>query len=118
MFFTTGSSDYMTSTVGQMVNDDWKGFGRNCSRANCKTEQKYKNKLSIRIANDMTKIQTKYLLNIGPQYYCYTAWCLLLWCESSQRNETDNNASDDGHKPCKHMWPNYSHIGICCGIVQ
>ena len=53
------SSDYMTSTVGQVVNDEWKGFGRNWSWANCKTEENYKNKISIRIVNDMLKIQTK-----------------------------------------------------------
>jgi hypothetical protein len=64
------------------------------------------------------RIKQKYLLNISPQYYCYTIWCRLFWCESSQRNETDNTASDDGHIPCKHMWLNYSHIGIGLGTVH
>jgi len=78
-----------------MVNDERKGFGRNWSWANWKTEEKYKNKISIRIANDMPKIQTK--VSTEYKYRVLLLYCLVLafWCESSHRNENDNTVLDD-----------------------
>lgn len=86
------------------MNDEWKGFGRNWSWANCKIEEKYKNKISIRIVNDMPKIQTK--VSTEYKYRVLLLYCFVLafWCESSYINESDNTVSDDGHIPCKHIW--------------
>jgi len=96
----------MTSTVGKLVNDEWKGFGRNWSQVYCKTEEKYKNKISIRIANDTPKIQTKVSTEYNSRVLLLYCLVLAFWCESSRRNETANTVSDDGHIPCKHMWLN------------
>jgi len=81
-----------------------KGFGRNWSWANCKTGEKYRNKISIRIAKDMPKIQTKVYTACKSRVLLLYCLMLAFWCESGQRNETDNTVSGDGHIPCKHIW--------------